>query len=450
VTAHEGGWICVYNSQLQFVSGWPKSIGSGEVRSLTVADIDADGKKEIIVGYTRSDVNVYIFNMDGTSKPGWPQKQPATKGYVAGIYNHNVAAFDLLTTNTGKEIIAPSDVHYIMAYTKAGVPIAANSDKYGTKTWGEVGVFANIADELQGYGDCSTTSNTWRPNFAGSRPTFSDVDQNGVPEVMVVGNVYDCGYSDTAYLYFGPYILKRDRSRFAPYSYWNWTDAPKNTGVHLYPIGDYNTIQDVQPNVVAADLDGDGRREFIYPSYDAHLKVFWLNKEQKYNWPNLNLKGQLPTEPIVIDIKNDGHAEVIFATYPTQVAGNIGRLYMIDYMGNVLYNVSLPTPSAESNQWNGVLAAPTIGNIDADADLEVVLNTWSTGLVAYKLPGSAGARIIWGTGALNYDRNPDEYAWATNRCTTCKNNCYTANSCGTNPTCKNNCATTCKNNRGCY
>jgi hypothetical protein len=43
-------------------------------------------------------------------------------------------------------------------------------------------------------------------------------------------------------------------------------------------------------------------------------------------------------------------------------------------------------------------AAPTLANIDGDPDLEVILNTAHSGVVAYDLPGSAIARILWATG----------------------------------------------------
>jgi hypothetical protein len=51
------------------------------------------------------------------------------------------------------------------------------------------------------------------------------------------------------------------------------------------------------------------------------------------------------------------------------------------------------------------LAAPTLDNIDSDADLEVVLNTSHSGFVAYDLPGTPNARILWKTGRGNYQRN---------------------------------------------
>jgi hypothetical protein len=81
----------------------------------------------------------------------------------------------------------------------------------------------------------------------------------------------------------------------------------------------------------------------------------------------------------------------------------VGQLHILDSLGNQLHAVNLPAPGADET-WNGALGAPTIANIDADADLEVVLGTVSSGAVAYDLPGTAGARILWGTGRGSMQR----------------------------------------------
>ena len=80
-----------------------------------------------------------------------------------------------------------------------------------------------------------------------------------------------------------------------------------------------------------------------------------------------------------------------------------GKLHILDYQGNPLQEVNLPAAYG-SPDWNGALAAPTLADIDADADLEVVLNTAHSGFVAYDLPGTANARVLWGTGRGNYQR----------------------------------------------
>jgi len=52
-------------------SGWPQQIQPvADHQYLTVADLDADGRKEILVGSARE---VLVFEHDGTMKTGWPQ-----------------------------------------------------------------------------------------------------------------------------------------------------------------------------------------------------------------------------------------------------------------------------------------------------------------------------------------------------------------------------------------
>src|SRR5690606_21172708 len=80
-----------------------------------------------------------------------------------------------------------------------------------------------------------------------------------------------------------------------------------------------------------------------------------------------------------------------------------GKLHILDDQGNVLHEVELPKAFG-GGDWNGALAAPTLANLDSDPDLEVVLNTAHAGFVAYDLPGTANARILWGTGRGSYQR----------------------------------------------
>ena len=109
------------------------------------------------------------------------------------------------------------------------------------------------------------------------------------------------------------------------------------------------------------------------------------------------------SEPVVVDLDNDGHAEVIFTSWPKKATGGVGQLHVLDYLGRELYRVDLPTPAIGAG-WNGSLGAPTIANIDSDPDLELVMGTNASGVVAYKLPNTANARVLWGTGRGNYAR----------------------------------------------
>ena len=384
--------------------------GSGEIRTLAVADLEGDGLVEIIVGRASggSTKQVSVYEPDGSVRPGWPARRDGEDGYGWGMYNENLAVADL-DGDGNLEIIAPTDTHYITALDRNGNqllanPLYENSDHNdnGIITWAEVGVHVDHWVDLRGYANCGVEH---RPNFASAAPAIADVNGDGTPEIIVPGDVYNCGIGDgPGDLYYLPWILNRDRTRWSGSGY-DWEVLPQaapNSG----PLSeDYNVIENIAANAVIADLDGDGLQEILFPSYDGRVHAFWLDKTQHGNWPYA-VPGtgiRFASEPIVVDLDNDGYAEVIFTSWPEKKNDWVGQLHILDYLGNSLHRVDLPAP-ALGTDWNGGLGAPTIANIDADPDYELVLGTTHSGAVAYDLPGSANARVLWGTGRGSYLR----------------------------------------------
>jgi uncharacterized repeat protein (TIGR01451 family) len=232
-----------------------------------------------------------------------------------------------------------------------------------------------------------------------------DVNRDGVNEVLAIGNVHDCHTSPYTNLYNTPYILNADRTRFQAGGF-NWSTPPINTGAPL--IENYNVIESVAANPVTIDLDNDGKLEILYASYDGKMHAFWLDKTEHGSWPYAVYNAaegfyRFASEPLVADLDNNGSPEVLFASWTQKGSDQTGKLYILDNQGNPLQVVNLPAAFG-SPDWNGALAAPTLANIDADTDLELLLNTAHSGLVAYDLPGTANARIYWGTGRGNYQR----------------------------------------------
>jgi len=405
VTAHSGGWVSVYTLQGYFEPGWPQQPVSNELRGLLVADLDNNGDLEIIVTAARgSKENTWVYEHNGSLRPGWPQLTN-DGGYAWGVYNDNASAADLDGDNIA-EIIVPSDVHYINAYNPDGSHMPANAI-YGSKNWGQVGIWESLNTELRGWGYCDgNRAESYRTNFADGPADIVDINGDGTMEVVVTGNVYDChaGYPPSRYT--GVYIFNADRSRFQMNGF-DWRTPPVDTGS---PISEnYNTIESAQSNPAVADLDGDGQQEILFASYDGRLHAYWLDKTEHGNWPfSVYNPGEgffrFASEPTVADLNNDGLAEVIFTSWTQIGSYQTGKLYIVSSSGNLIREVMLPAAYGSPN-WNGSIPAPTLANIDADADLEIVLNTAHSGVVAYDLPGTEDALILWGTGRGGYQRS---------------------------------------------
>jgi hypothetical protein len=407
VTAHGGGYVSVYDLNGYFATGWPQQPTGGlEVRGLSVSDLDNDGTLEIIAtGAVYGKVNTWVYEHDGQLRPGWPQLGNDS-GYAYGIFNDNAAVGDL-DGDGFSELVVPSDVHYICTYERDGSQVPANP-MYGGKGWGKVGVWESLAVEQRGWGTCDPgddRAERYRSNFAHGPAAIADMDNNGSMEVIATGNVYDCGYGNYPSRYTGVFLFNADRSRFQQGEF-DWRQAPIDTGSPLSE--DYSQIENAQPNPVIADLDGDGSLEILFASYDGGLHAFWLDKTEHGSWPfSVNQSGEgiyrFASEPTVADLNSDGKAEVIFTSWVEKGSGKTGKLHILNYLGKPLHEIDLPL--AHSGNWNGALAAPTLADIDDDSDLEIVLNTAHSGFVAYDLPGTAGAQVLWGTGRGNFWRD---------------------------------------------
>jgi hypothetical protein len=111
------------------------------------------------------------------------------------------------------------------------------------------------------------------------------------------------------------------------------------------------------------------------------------------------------SEPTVADLDGDGVAEVVFTTWTAKTSQQAGDLFIVSASGGERARVALPR---STQSWDGALGAPTIANLDADPELEVVTGTAHTGLVAYEIPGSRAGRAPWPTGRGNVMRTAPE------------------------------------------
>ncbi len=397
LSGHGDGGLYVHDNAL--VDLWSVNPIGSEVRSLAVQDLDLDGTLEVAVGIaTSSATSSWVYEHDGSVRTGWPQLSGGV-GFGWGIYGDGIAMGNI-DADTNGELVIPTDVSHIGAYEADGSEIAANA-MYAGSVWGAVPSFINLADEIQGWG----LAGTHRGQFGIGAATLANLDGIGGNEVIVTGRTETVG-DPPGSLYTSLFVFNGDRSRYNSGGN-DWSVLPVSGGAPL--TEDYNVIESVRVSPVAADLDGDGEKEIIYAASDGKVHAMWLDKTEHGNWPYDVADGidgllRFASEPVVADLNNDGSAEVIFSSWVEKGSDDWGRLHIVDSLGNMLHEISLPAPPGSSD-WSGGMAAPTLAELDGDADLELLINTAAGGVLAYDLPGSDNAHVLWKTGRGNDWRN---------------------------------------------
>ncbi|MDX6372176.1 MAG: hypothetical protein QOD98_1164, partial [Nocardioidaceae bacterium] len=118
------GTVAAYElkgGRLQRKAGWPASTNSGgqspEVRGLAAADLDGDGRVEVVATTTNTSpkgAQVFVFGADGRlyAPVGHPHAWPRNRGY--GAYGENVGIGNV-DDDPQLEIIATFDNHQIDA-----------------------------------------------------------------------------------------------------------------------------------------------------------------------------------------------------------------------------------------------------------------------------------------------------------------------------------------------
>jgi hypothetical protein len=373
---------------------------SDELRSLAVAPLDG-GEPRIVVGRAAATSTSLLTAMDTAGNvlgAGWPAPASGTPGYTWGLYGENLAIAPLGAGGENR-ILAGTDVHYLLGLDAAGSPLAATA--FGADVaWSQIPAYVDPALEAAGYGECETSP---RASFAASAPSVADLDGDGTLEIVVVGDAYRCDPGDYVSVAHVPFVLSADRGRWKKGAF-DWTTPP--VPANGAPLAqDYEVIDEALPNPVLADLDGDGRREILYASYDGRLHAFWLDRTEHGSWPYAVAGDgiRFASEPAVVDLDGDGKAEVLFTSWPEKTGTKVGKLHVLDHLGRPIHELDLP-PSFPAGSWNGALGAPTVANVDADPDLEVLVGTARAGVVAYRIPNTPRARVLWGTGRGNFQR----------------------------------------------
>ncbi len=403
ITAHGNGLISVLSHDGYFLPGWPQTPVVASARCVEVADLENDGYYEIIVGYgVESEKSVYVFNYDGSLRKGWPQTDAsnAKKTWTYGLFMDTIAVADI-DMDGKKEIIVPSDLSQVSVFREDGSLFMADESVFGQKSWGMISLFEDYSHEIKSenmgwglpYKGDEKREELYKGEFGHAKAVVCDVDKNGKMEIVVsaimCNRKYAPVYPPTEYMTIA--ILNADRTRFKNEAKgYNWEVLPMDLGEPLYQNPE-SIASGVFQCPVISDIDGDGENEILFNSYNGKVHCFGLDKTEPYAWPYSLTKRTSPmfeyASPVVCkDLDYDGKQEIIFASVydTTQGYGSVnGHLYILNYEGKLISKTELPQSKEGYNYDNGSMASPCIEDIDNDGRYEIVINTTHGAICVY-------------------------------------------------------------------
>lgn len=134
VANHDNEKIYIFNSNGNFIPGWPKEI---QASSLAIADLDYSGGKKIVFS---SGGSIHVSNNDGTDYSGWPQNLPSIElsDPIAADLNHDGSQEIIATGGNSSQDQKTIVVFNSDGTVKNGWPISVNGFRISSVSAGEV------------------------------------------------------------------------------------------------------------------------------------------------------------------------------------------------------------------------------------------------------------------------------------------------------------------------
>ena len=336
-------------------AGWPRAFpsSSSEIRSIAAADLDLNGRMEILVVKTADGPVTMAWDILGNAMPGFPQVSSCADCNDYGGYNQNIGACDL-DGDTKPEIVCSYDICHIGILYANGAPFPAHASFAGAGPYASsVPMFHDISLARQGWG----ADGNDRDEFTDSPPCFGDMDGDGKPEIILYSDHELAG----EYVNRGNclWVLNPDMTRLPAFA------SPLCSGMPLY-TGYENNIVQVAPVPAVADIAGDSLPEIIVPSYDGRMRCYKADGTVLWNTPFDIAGGPFIGASGVVagDLNADNSPEVIFTTYST--LDSQSHLIVLDASGTQLHK----TPIAK----RGSMSPPTLADVDSDGRTDIVIS----------------------------------------------------------------------------
>jgi len=296
-------------------------VQSDMIARISVADLDQNGKQEVIAGVTGISGTNYTevigYEIDTGDDGKYPEtvwRYPATDNVVLPILGD-------LTSNTGLEVV--------FGYSDASKITAIKIDgKKATKEWD------------------FTLDSKASTEFGGSTAGYSyfmaieDLDHDGSNEVIAM---------DSRFLLSDwpgeVYVI----------------DGADGTEIDSYTVGNGGGN-----GVAVVDLDQDDKMDILAATYYGLYRLEYDNGNLNYIWATTD--GRIRGNPVVEDVDRDNAWEIIYTTADYECEGGktcANKLYIKD--------------KDKSDEKNAILmdeypmATPAVANVDEDSSYEIIM-----------------------------------------------------------------------------